>query len=79
MPIDIDIPIIIWYHIKYKLKGGFMMSAYAPYIKVIILQIGDFESFIIDERNFTNKKLAKAYAHAYTMSNNNMLALILNM
>ena len=56
-----------------------MMSAYAPYIKVIILQIGDFESFIIDERNFTNKKLAKAYAHAYTMSNNNMLALILNM
>ena len=79
MPIDIDISIFIWYHIKYKLKGGFKMSTYVPYVKVIILQIGDFESFIIDERNFSNKKLAKAYAHAYTMSNNNMLALILNM
>lgn len=39
-----------------------MLLNVAPFFKVIVLQIGIFESFIIDERHFNNEVNALLYA-----------------
>lgn len=54
------------------------MLVYVPFFKVIVLAIDMFESTIIDERHFSNRSDAEAFANSKKHSND-ILAIIVAM
>jgi len=44
------------------------MLAYIPFFKVIVVAVDVFESTIIDERHFSNRPEAEAFANEYRCS-----------
>lgn len=53
-----------------------MLVELDPFFKVIVLQIGLFESEIVDERHFSNELKAQYYANK--MCNNGYVTTIVN-